>query len=85
VTRRGSAASGKGDDDPGDQFSLGRLALTSLGAAVAVLAVATAIIAVLEPTPGLGLAIALLGVVGAIGAMGFVSVRTTRRAFGRDR
>ncbi|MEE2034579.1 hypothetical protein [Rhodococcus chondri] len=74
----------RGGDEPGEDFSLGRLALSSLGAAAAVLAVVTVVIVVLKPAPGVGLAIALLGVVAAIAAMGFVSVRTTRRAFGRD-
>ena len=73
-----------GDDEPGASFSLGRLALFSLGSAAAVLALVTVVIVVLKPSPGLSLTIALLGVVGAIAAMGIVSVRTTRRAVGRD-
>ncbi|MEV1136217.1 hypothetical protein [Rhodococcus coprophilus] len=73
-----------GDDEPGANFSLARLALSSLGSAAAVLALVAVVIVVLKPSPGLGLTIALLGVAGAIAAMGFVSVRTTRRAFGRD-
>ncbi|MDZ7929442.1 hypothetical protein [Rhodococcus sp. NPDC076796] len=61
------------------EFSLGRLAFRALGAAVAVLALATALIAVLQPGPGVGLVIALAGVVGAIAAMGVVSTRMTRK------
>lgn len=59
-------------------FSFGKLAVFSLGSAVAVLGVATVVIAVVQPGPGLGLVIALLGVIGAIGAMGLVSTRMTR-------
>lgn len=84
MIRRGAEGTRSDGDEPDPEFSLGRLALTSLGAAAAVLALATVLIVVLKPAPGLGLTIALLGVVGAIAAMGFVSVRTTRRAFGRD-
>ena len=73
-----------GNDKPDENFSLGRLALSSLGAAAAVLAAVTVVIVVLKPAPAVGLTVALLGVVGAIAAMGFVSVRATRRAFGRD-
>lgn len=66
----------------GDDFSLARLALFSLGAAVAALAVATVVIVVLKPSPGVGLVIGLVGVVAAIAAMGVVSKRMTRKAFG---
>ena len=45
----------------GDDFSLARLALFSLGAAVAALAVATVVIVVLKPSPGVGLVIGLAG------------------------
>lgn len=65
------------------EFSLGRLAFKSLGAAVLVLAVATAAIVVWQPDAGVSLIIALTGVVGAIAAMGFVSTRVTRRELGR--
>ncbi|MDM7488246.1 hypothetical protein QT969_08115 [Rhodococcus sp. CSLK01-03] len=75
---------GAGGDDPArPDFSLGRLALTALGAATGVLLLATAVIVVLQPGPVVALIVALAGVVGAIAAMGVVSTRTTRRAFGR--
>nr|WP_314141349.1 hypothetical protein [uncultured Rhodococcus sp.] len=61
------------------EFSLGRLAVRALGAAVAVLALATALIAGLQPSAEVGLVIALAGVVGAIAAMGVVSTRMTRK------
>ncbi|QII06077.1 hypothetical protein BH93_12470 [Rhodococcoides fascians A25f] len=61
------------------EFSLGRLAFRALGAAVAVLALVTGLIAVLQPSAGIALFIALAGVVGAIAAMGVVSTRMTRR------
>ncbi|MFD4180975.1 hypothetical protein [Rhodococcus sp. NPDC058514] len=63
---------------------MGRLALFSLGAAAAVLALATVALAVLKPGPALGLVIVLVGVAGAIAAMGLVSTRMTRRALDRD-
>ena len=66
------------------EFSLGRLAFRSLGAAVAVLALATALIAVLQPSTGAALAIALAGVVGAIAALAVVSTRMTRKELGPD-
>nr|WP_051637681.1 hypothetical protein [Rhodococcus sp. UNC363MFTsu5.1] len=59
---------------------MGRLALFSLGSAAAVLALATVVLAVIEPGPVLGLLIVLAGVGGAILAMGLVSTRMTRRA-----
>jgi hypothetical protein len=62
-------------------FSYGRLALYSLGAAAAVLVVAAAVVAVLRPPPVIGLIVVLVGVAGAIAAMGVVSTRMTRRAF----
>ncbi|MFC9788963.1 hypothetical protein [Rhodococcus sp. NPDC127528] len=62
-------------------FSYGRLALYSLGAAAAVLVVAAAAVAALRPSPVVGLVIVLVGVAGAIAAMGAVSTRMTRRAF----
>ncbi|MFD5810472.1 hypothetical protein [Rhodococcus aetherivorans] len=76
---------GAGGDDPArPEFSLGRLALTALGAATGVLLLATVVIVVLRPGPVVGLIVALAGVAGAIAAMGVVSTRTTRRAFGPD-
>ncbi|WP_068982468.1 hypothetical protein [Tsukamurella pseudospumae] len=66
-------------------LSLGRLALFSLGAAVAVLAVAVVLLNVLRPSPAIGLLIVGLGLVGAVAAMGFVSNRIVgRAAAGRD-
>ncbi|MBV6758964.1 hypothetical protein [Rhodococcus opacus] len=77
--------------EPGDgrgDLSIGRLAVYAMGAATAVLVLATAIILVLKPGPVLGLLVGLLvgllGVVGAIAAMGYVSKRMTRNAYGRD-
>ena len=66
----------------GDNFSLARLALFSLGAAVAVLAVTTVVVVLVDPTPVVGLVIGLIGVAAAIAAMGVVSKRMTRNAFG---
>lgn len=61
-------------------LSLGRLALFSLGAAVAVLAVAVILLNVLHPSPAVGLLIVGVGLVGAIAAMGFVSRRIVGKA-----
>ncbi|WP_240918693.1 hypothetical protein [Rhodococcus sp. 14C212] len=55
-----------------------------MGAATGVLLLATVVIVVLRPGPVVALIVALAGVVGAIVAMGIVSTRTTRRAFGPD-
>ena len=66
------------------EFSLGRLAFRALGAAVAVLAIATALIAAVQPSAGVALCIALAGVVGAIAAMAAVSTRMTRKELGPD-
>ena len=66
----------------GDNFSLARLALFSLGAAVAVLAVTTVIVVLVDPTRVVGLVIGLIGVAAAIAAMGVVSKRMTRNACG---
>ncbi|EME21806.1 hypothetical protein [Rhodococcus triatomae] len=63
-------------------LSFATLALASLGAATAVLVLTTIVIALLEPGPVPGLIIGLGGVVGAIAAMGVVSTRMSRRAFG---
>lgn len=69
-------------DEPTGDLSIGKLALASLGSAAAVLFVATLVIVVLRPEPVIGLIVALAGVVGAIVAMGIVSKRMTRKAFG---
>nr|WP_280759446.1 hypothetical protein [Prescottella agglutinans] len=53
-----------------------------MGTAAAVLVVVAAVIVVLEPGPVVGLVIALVGVGVAIAAMGTVSKRMTRRAYG---
>lgn len=62
-------------------LSIGKLAICALGAAVGVLFVATVLIVLLQPSAGVSLTIALGGLVGAVGAMGFVSKRMTRRAY----
>ncbi|TWS24871.1 hypothetical protein FK268_06405 [Tsukamurella sputi] len=64
----------------GRGLSLGRLALFSLGAAVAVLGVAVLLLTVLRPSPAVSLLIVGLGLVGAVGAMGYVSNRIVGRA-----
>lgn len=61
-------------------LSLGRLALFSLGAAVAVLAVVVILLNVLRPSPAVGLLIVAVGLVGAVAAMGIVSNRIVGRA-----
>ncbi len=66
-------------------LSIGKLAMASLGSAAAVLLVATLVIVVLRPAPVIGLIVALAGVVGAIVAMGIVSKRMTRKAFGPEK
>lgn len=71
-------------DRPGGDFSLARLALTSLGAATVVLIATAAIVVLLRPAPVVGLIIALVGVVVAVAVMGVISTRVTRRAFGSD-
>lgn len=63
-------------------LSIGKLALAALGAAVAVLVVAVVLIAVLQPSAGVSLTIAAVGLVGSVVAMGIVSKRMTRRAYG---
>lgn len=65
-------------------LSFGKLALFSLGAATAVLLLTTILLAALQPGPVVGLVIGLVGVAAAIAAMGTVSTRMTRRAFGDD-
>lgn len=75
----GAPGSGGGTGNgAGDDFSIARLALFSLGAAVTVLLLATLLIVLVQPTPGVGLVIGLVGVAGAIAAMGVVSRRMTR-------
>nr|WP_296773316.1 hypothetical protein [Rhodococcus sp. (in: high G+C Gram-positive bacteria)] len=66
------------------EFSFGRLAVASLGSATLVLALTTALIAFLEPGPGIGLLIVAVGVALAITAMGVVSTRMTRRGLGES-
>ncbi|MCA0154963.1 hypothetical protein LB823_01995 [Tsukamurella sp. M9C] len=61
-------------------LSLGRLALFSLGAAVAVLAVVVILLNVLRPSPWVSLLIVAVGLVGAVAAMGIVSNRIVGRA-----
>lgn len=68
-----------------DDLSIGRLALYSMGAATAVLLATTVVILVWQPAPVPGLIVGLLGVVAAIVAMGYVSTRMTRKAYGVDR
>ncbi|RDB49326.1 hypothetical protein [Tsukamurella tyrosinosolvens] len=65
-------------------LSLGRLALFSLGAAVAVLGVAVLLLNVLRPSPAVGLLIVAVGLVGAVAAMGIVSNRIVGRAVGNQ-
>ncbi|TWS19987.1 hypothetical protein FK529_07535 [Tsukamurella asaccharolytica] len=61
-------------------LSLGRLALFSLGAAVAVLGLAVLLLNLLRPSPAVGLLIVAVGLVGAVAAMGIVSNRIVGRA-----
>ena len=61
-------------------LSLGRLALFSLGAAVAVLGVTVLLLNLLRPGPAVGLLIVAIGLIGAVAAMGFVSTRIVGRA-----
>ncbi|TCN49454.1 hypothetical protein EV641_11554 [Rhodococcus sp. SMB37] len=72
-------------DEPTGDLSIGKLAMSALGAAAAVLLVATLVIVVLKPEPVLGLIVALGGVIGAITVMGIVSKRMTRKAFGPEK
>lgn len=67
---------------PGGDLSIARLALATMGAAAAMLVVAALVVVLLEPGPIVGLVIALVGVVAAVAAMGTVSKRMTRRAYG---
>ncbi|MGN5240499.1 MULTISPECIES: hypothetical protein [unclassified Rhodococcus (in: high G+C Gram-positive bacteria)] len=76
---------GERPDEPTGDLSLGKLAMSSLGAAAAVLLVAALVIVLLKPEPVIGLMVALVGVVGAIAVMGIVSKRMTRKAFGPEK
>ncbi|UYP17401.1 hypothetical protein OED52_11855 [Rhodococcus sp. Z13] len=67
---------------PGGEFSLGRHALISVGAASSVLVVTAVVVVALRPGPVLGLVVALVGIVAAVAVMGVVSTRSVRRAFG---
>ncbi|GAB2641683.1 hypothetical protein GCM10027068_21720 [Prescottella soli] len=69
-------------DRAGRDLSIAGLALATMGTAAAVLVVVAALIVILEPGPVVGLVIALVGIVVAIAAMGAVSKRMTRRAYG---
>ena len=64
-------------------FSYAKLAVLSIGAASAVLVLTALVVGLLKPSPGVGLTIALVGVVGAIAAMGITATRITNRAFDR--
>ncbi|MBS9371764.1 hypothetical protein [Rhodococcus sp. B50] len=66
-------------------FSFGRHALMSVGTATVVLLVTAIAVVTVRPTPVVGLVIALVGIVAAVVAMGVVSTRSTRRAFGTDK
>ncbi|BDD82792.1 hypothetical protein TPB0596_25550 [Tsukamurella pulmonis] len=61
-------------------LSLGRLALFSVGAAVAVLGLCVLLLNVLRPSPAVGLLIVAVGLIGAVAAMGAVSKTMVRRA-----
>ncbi|WP_241386236.1 hypothetical protein [Rhodococcus sp. CH91] len=67
---------------PSKEFSFGRHALMSVGAATVVLLVTAIVVVAVRPTPVVGLVIALVGIVAAVVAMGVVSTRSARRAFG---
>lgn len=64
-------------------LSIGRLAVYALGSATVVLAITTAIIVLVKPPPVVGLIVGLLGLAGALVAIGYVSKRMTRNAYGR--
>ncbi len=61
-------------------ISLGRIAVVSMCAAVAVLALSGLLVLLLRPTPGIGLAIAGAGLVGSVVAARAVSLRMVDRA-----
>lgn len=67
------------------EFSFGRLAVASLGSATLVLALTTAVVAIVRPGPGWGLLIVAVGIVAAITAMGVVSTSMTRRGLAPDK
>ncbi|WP_137725940.1 hypothetical protein [Prescottella subtropica] len=74
---------GPGPDGDGDgDLSLAKLALATMGTGATILIVAAVLVVALRPGPIPGLVIALAGIVAAIAAMGAVSKRMTRRAFG---
>ena len=54
----------------------------SVGTATVVLLVTAIVVVAVRPTPVVGLVIALVGIVAAVVAMGVVSTRSARRAFG---
>ncbi|MGN0125870.1 MAG: hypothetical protein ACI38R_21735 [Rhodococcus sp. (in: high G+C Gram-positive bacteria)] len=54
----------------------------SVGTATVVLLVTAIVVVAVRPTPVVGLVIALVGIVVAVVAMGVVSTRSARRAFG---
>lgn len=74
--------SGSQPDDDRRPLSYALVALSSLGAATLVLVVTTVVIVTVRPAPLVGLVIGLVGVVLSITAMGVVSTRLTRRAYG---
>ncbi|WP_305095412.1 hypothetical protein [Prescottella sp. R16] len=71
-------------DRGGDErdLSIARLALATMGTGAAVLVVTAVVVVIVTPGPVVGLVIALVGIVAAIAAMGVVSTRMTRRAYG---
>lgn len=73
--------SGVGRREP--QFSIGKLAVFSLGAGTLVLAATVLVLFALTPGPVLGLTVALSGMAAAVAAMGVVSKRMTNRALDR--
>ncbi|AOD24527.1 hypothetical protein CEJ39_16050 [Rhodococcus pyridinivorans] len=54
----------------------------SVGTATVVLLVTAIVVVAVRPTPVVGLVVALVGIVAAVVAMGVVSTRSARRAFG---
>ncbi|MXQ76930.1 hypothetical protein GSM98_12205 [Rhodococcus rhodochrous] len=54
----------------------------SVGTATVVLLVTAIVVVAVRPSPVVGLVIALVGIVAAVVAMGVVSTRSARRAFG---
>ena len=68
------------DGTPG--FSYAKLACFSIGSATLVLLATALLVGITQPSPNLGLVIALVGVVLAIAVMGVVATKMTNRAFG---